>query len=694
MRRTVFLWWLVAILVTASTACDDGGDADADADADADEDDVVHVEEAPGCNPLGPEVCAFPFPSMFYLAEDASSPTGYRAALTVEALPGDVAGAEEYLERFNRADGFSIATPWLALLPGAPIDRASLPSVLDLASSVTPASSVQVFVRETGERVPVWAELDLHGAAADEQTLVVRPMRALPFGSRVAVVVTDALLTTAGPSPEPAEAPAPFAALRDGRPTDSPVVEAMRPAYEELFAFLADRDVPRERVILAWEAVTFSEEFALSELPPAVDAALELVAAAPPVYEIVHCYTDDPEENTRFGCEAQETPEQPLSPRTWRRIVGRVSLPSLLGDDGYVRLDESGRPAPVGTVQAEFVVNVPDSLRDATAGSAPVVVFGHGLLTNPGRYLADDLDQNGQMELAERMGAVFVGTRWTGLSDTELLSATNVIYDMGRSFTFAASLIQGFANVEAMPLFATTALVDEPMLEATDGTGSLLDPDRVVYTGISQGGIFGTTFMALSPQVRTGVLHVPGAAYSHMLAHSVDFALFQSLLEGQVTDPREQQVFLALAQRLFDVGDPINYIGHVVADPLTPLGPKNCLWQCVVGDAQAVWYGCDMMMRSGGFPQAGPEVRSVFGLDLIDTPTEPGTSAVQYFDPQLGLPPLENNALEENGAHTAIRRNPEVQLQTVDYLDFDAPGRIVNHCDGPCVVDPVPIPEE
>lgn len=699
MRSTALVWWIVAMLVAASAACDDGGDGDADADLDgdadadmdADADEVVHVEEAPGCNPLVPEVCAFPFPSMFYLAEDASTPTGYRAALTEEAMPGEVAGAEEFLERFNRADGFSISTPWLALLPGAEIDRSSLPSVLDLASSVTPASSVQVFDRETGERVPVWAELDLHGEAAEAQTLIVRPMRALPFGRRVAVVVTDAVLTVDGAA---VEAPGPFAALRDGRPTDSAVVEAMRPGYEELFAFLGDHDVPRGRVILAWEAVTFSEEFALSELPPAVDAALELVAAAPPAYEIVRCLTDDPDENARFGCEAQEGPDQPLSPRTWRRVYGRVSLPSLLGDDGYVRVDASGRPAPAGTVQAEFVVNVPDSLRGASPGSAPVVVFGHGLLTNPARYLADDLDANGQMELADRLGAVFIGTRWTGLSDTEIFAATDVIFDMGRSFTFAASLIQGFANVEAMPLFATTSLVDEPMLEAADGTGTLLDPERVLYTGISQGGIFGTTFMALSPHVQTGVLHVPGSSYSHMLAHSVDFVLFQTMLEGVVSDPREQQVFLALAQRLFDVGDPINYIGHVVADPLTPLGPKNCLWQCVVGDAQAVWYGCDLLMRTGGFAQAGPAVRPVFGLDVIDTPTAPGTSAAQYFDPQLGLPPLENDDLEENGAHTAIRRNPEVQLQTVDYFDSAAPGRIVNHCGGPCVVDPVPVPEE
>jgi len=186
---------------------------------------------------------------MFYLAPDGATPTGYRVALTPEALPEDVANAEEFLERFNRADGFSVATPWLALLPAAAIDRASLPSVLDLASSVTPESGVQVIDRDTGERVPVWAELDLHGEAPDEQTLIVRPMRGLPFGRRVAVVVTDAVLTEGG---EPAEAPAPFAALRDGRPTDSAALEAMRPGYEALFEFLAEHEVPRERVILAW----------------------------------------------------------------------------------------------------------------------------------------------------------------------------------------------------------------------------------------------------------------------------------------------------------------------------------------------------------------------------------------------------------------------------------------------------------
>ena len=111
--------------------------------------------------------------------------------------------------------------------------------------------------------------------------------------------------------------------------------------------------------------------------------------------------------------------DQPLSPHTWRRIRGRVELPNVIADDGYIRFGSDGSPELQGTRDVEFVVNVPVSLRNASARSAPIVVFGHGLLVEPATYLADDIDENGQMELADRLGAIFIGTRWLGLSNTQ-----------------------------------------------------------------------------------------------------------------------------------------------------------------------------------------------------------------------------------------------------------------------------------
>ena len=44
-----------------------------------------------------------------------------------------------------------------------------------------------------------------------------------------------------------------------------------------------------------------------------------------------------------------------------------------------------------------------------------------------------------------------------------------------------------------------------------DGDGIAdLDPSRIYYFGSSQGGIYGTVFMAVEPNVRAGVLNVPG----------------------------------------------------------------------------------------------------------------------------------------------------------------------------------------
>jgi hypothetical protein len=651
---------------------------------------TVHVEETPGCDPLVGALCAFPFPSMQYLEEDSSTATGYRVALTEEALPANFRDSTRFLERFNQADGFSIATPWLTIFPEAALDGASLPSLDDLDASARANSSIQVLDRDTGERYPVWAELDFRAETPEEQTLIIRPMRGLALGRRVAVVITDALRNEDGSTPV---TPPAFAALRDGRPTDSQVIEGRREEYEQLFDFLAGAGVDREHVLLAWEAVTFSDELAVSQLEPLVRAATDRVATAPPTYTVTACYSHDADDATDFGCLPEVGEGQPLSPLTWRRLVLTAELPSFLGTDGYIETDESGEPVVQGTFEAEVVVNVPASLRDASAGSAPVVVFGHGLLRDPQSYIAADVDINGQMTLAEEMGAVFVGTRWVGLSSSteDLINATSVLSDPGSAFEVADTLRQGIVNQILMAPFATEVLASDPLLAARDGSGSIIDGEHVFYTGISLGGIFGTTFMAFSPYVATGVLHVPGSGFVHMMAHSVDFALFQELLNGALGDRREQQLFMALAQRMFDVGDPVNYVGHLVENPLTPLGPKSCLWQCAVGDSEAMWYGCELLVRTGGFPLAAPVVSDVFGLEPIDTPTAPRTSGMQQFDPGMGLPSLEGGATE---AHTAIRRNPEVHLQTIDYLDRDEPGRIVNHCGGPCVIDPVPEPDE
>ncbi len=687
--------------MSLATACGDDGGSDDAADttagttgtatgttaptgtADDSTGGVVTIDEQPGCDPLVPEVCAYPFPSMRQLTEDASTATGHRVALTPEVVPSNASDVGGIVDWLGESDGFPRSTRFVALFAEQALDRSNFPDPLTLEQSLEATSPVQVFDLATGERVPVWADVELRGTTPAEQPLVIRPMIGLPPGSRVAVVITDALHYADGSVPTSSPA---FAALRDGVPTDSDSVEAQRADFDAMFATVEAAGVPRSSIVLAWEAVIASREVGQQPLPAVIAAASEALAAAAPTYTISSCKSDEMADVMSLGC----TMPGGMDAHTWRRVFGTVEFPNYLGADGRIALDDDGVPVQNGTFTAEFVVNIPQSLKAAAPGDALLVEFGHGLLAEPADYIDDDGNVHGQVELADEMGAIFVGTRWSGLSSTDLATAAALVEDLNGAPAFHDLLVQGITNQAMMIPFARDVLAADPLLATADGAGSLVDPDKVGYTGISQGGIFGTTLMAVSPDVQTGVLHVPSSGYNHLLPFSPLFASFQTLLDISLPDLHEQQIFFALAQRMFDGGDPINFAEDLVTNPATPLGAKNVLFQCSIGDTVAPWFGCDMLVRTAGVPELMPSVRPVFGLATLDAPSAAGSSALQYYDAQLGDPPLRNDMLEDVGAHGGIRRNEQVHLQTIDFLDPGAPGTATNHCGGPCVIDSVP----
>jgi len=670
-----------------TTGPDDTGPSDGTATDTGTADDtageVVPIDVEPGCDPLVPSVCAFPFPSMAHLEADDTTETGFRIAMPAEVLPPNVTDPELFMAWLAEADGFSRAVSFSALFPDAELDTSNFTDPFDLAPSLEVSAPVQVFDLATGARIPVWIELERRGQTPDEQALIIRPMTGLPFGGRVAIVVTDTLRYTDGSVPEASPA---FAALRDGQSTDADVVESRRADFETMFETVGAAGVPRESIILAWQTVIASEAVAQEPLPAVIAAATAAIEGEAPSYTITQCKSDEQADADDHGC----TLPGGLADETWRRLFGTVDLPNYIGDDGRIRLDDDGNAIQNGTFEADFVVNIPDSLKDAPAGSGMIVNFGHGLLVEPATYLDDDGNSNGQVVLSNEMGAVFIGTRWSGLSSTEAIAAAALVQDFSTAAELHDLLVQGVANQVLMVPFMRDTLANDPLLALPDGSATIINPDEVGYTGISQGGIMGTTLLAVSPYVQSGVLHVPSAGYAHLLPHSADFGLFQNLVDGAVPDLNDQQVFFAVGQRLFDGGDPINFVQDLVDEPATDLGPKHALWQCAIGDTVAPWYGCDMMVRTGGFAQVAPAVREVYGIETVEAPTGPGSSALHYYDPQLGDPQLRTDAPEDVGAHGSIRRNEEVHRQIIDFLDPDAPGTIVNHCGGACVVDPAP----
>lgn len=680
------------LLVLGLGAC--GGDEPAE---------VLSIPDEPGCNPLDPSFCSYPFPSMFFMRADADSPTGYRLNFTADNAGVDGAGGQEpFVEYMNRADGYSISTPLLAHIGDEPVDRDSLPAWENVAASVEPTSPIQILDRTSGERVPLWAETDDHAAAMLEgssaaevtarTSLMIRLQEGLQPNRRYAVVITDGVL---GESGSPIVADDAFRALRDEIATDNTTLEEMRPEYEELFTFLADHGVERERTVLAWEFHSFSDEFITGTLVPHVEIARDAVEANTFEdtfdYEILACATSEEEDAAVSGC----TYDAELHETEWRRIRGRFRVPAFQGIPGQTReiqLDAEGNPMLDGTLQAELTVMVPNSLRDAAAGSAPILVFGHGLLAQASDYIHNPDDNNGAMQIANDLGAIAVATRWVGLSTGDTLVAATAISDLSTFQSFVEGLVQSMVSTTLLVPFTRSTLASDPVLATSDGSASLVDPEYAVYYGISQGGIFGTVFMAVSPDVKSGVLHVPTSMYANVLQHSALFGDFQAILDLTYQDPFEQQMYLAWGQRLFDPLEPMNYVRHLADEPLTDLGAKNFLWQINYGDNEAPDFNAYPLARTIDAPLVDMSSPNEFyGLSTIATPTAPNTSGMMVFDPGLGRDPLVNaNGSPQTFAHGSTRRNPEVIEQAVTYLAEDTAGTITTNCGGPCSVTPVP----
>ena len=99
-------------------------------------------------------------------------------------------GAEHFLRTWEKAeyisrerlgwhDGFSIGSQPLVWLKQG-FAKEGLPSLADPTESLASDSLVAIFDYESGERVPLFAEVDANGDSEEITALIIRPMRPFP----------------------------------------------------------------------------------------------------------------------------------------------------------------------------------------------------------------------------------------------------------------------------------------------------------------------------------------------------------------------------------------------------------------------------------------------------------------------------------------------------------------------------------
>ncbi|MES0872559.1 hypothetical protein [Sinimarinibacterium thermocellulolyticum] len=336
--------------------------------------DAIEQTRARGCDFLEPAYCLFPWPNDYFTVADAATDTGRRIDLPLAAMPKNLAGLPLRPDEWNRNDGFSPGQMMVTYVPGLDPEVSGIGNITDIEASLDADAPILVIDADTGERHPIWVEIDASetartlcdapasvfdiadlvagelgiedvvanlGAVVDGLgagcTLTLQPILAalgealhdtlLPNNAlkvdppallmRPAKNFRDghryivAMRNLKNAQGEIIEAPAAFRVYRDRYSSAFEEVNARRDHMEDIIARLARHGVRRDELYMAWDFTVASTRNLAGRLLHMRDTALASLGEAAPGFEIT--------EVTDF-----ETGE------TIRRVQGRYTVPNFL----------------------------------------------------------------------------------------------------------------------------------------------------------------------------------------------------------------------------------------------------------------------------------------------------------------------------------------------------------------------------
>ena len=241
----------------------------------------------------------------------------------------------------------------------------------------------------------------------------------------------------------------------------------------------------------------------------------------------------------------------------------------------------------------------------------------------------------------------------------------------------------GIANFAAVGRMFKTKFIEADFLATADGSGSLVDTDRIYYMGISLGGHQGGVTVALSDVFQYGILQVGGCPWTTMLERSSNWLQYTVIINSWVRDPLDRQMLYSVSQMFWDPVDPAT---HYEA-----LRDKSILMQESIGDAQVPNIATEFWARSVGIPLVQPSPTHPPFLEEVEAPLGPDGSALFMYDgmyyTECGeMPPETNLPAEDNCAHSAIRKSEAHHQQVEAFFEKDNEGTIIHPPD--CGDDP------
>jgi hypothetical protein len=594
-----------------------------------------------------------PFPSDRFTVFDSSQRTNLRVNLpspNCAARPSDCAD----VALLNQLDGFN-TQPRISIPFDGAIDPSTVTSQTVFILRVGNLSDPSDFQPQIiGINQIVWDPATL--------TLFVQSDQHLSQGTSYLLIITNGVRDTAG---DPVEASDDFAHFRHDLnfgQTKDPQLKLYRKA---LIRSLDDDALASLAPALSPGDITAASFFTTGSVTATLEKILSQLKAAPaPVTSFnvglqgqrtvfplssVQGILFRPQVSTAAPLPAGSfvpTPALQVFPGSVGTIAfGKFSALNFETTGAFIPAvpTRTGVPAVQSTQDIYFNLFLPSGLRPANGW--PVAIFGHGFGDNKNNSpfaVASALAARGIATLS--INAVGHGFGPGGTLTVITPSGPVVLPAGGRGIDLNGN--GGIDNTEG--LFATgtqRSIFTRDGLQQTvadlmqavraiqggvdaDGNGTrALDPARIYYFGQSLGGIYGTIFLGIEPDVRAGVPNVPGGSVGDAARLSPTFQpLLGSILASRVPSlinvggisfndnmplrnqpPVINTVPGAIAIQNFEdvtnwlgqAGDPVAWAPFIRKSPLGGALAKNVIIQFALGDKTVPNPTTTALIRSG-----------------------------------------------------------------------------------------------
>jgi hypothetical protein len=591
-----------------------------------------------GCDPIDPAQCMLPYPNDWFTRPDASSATGRRLDLDVLAMPRNIAGKPVDPSQWNRSDGFSAGSTILTVVPGmtknADLAASHLPTDTNMAvngagpGSIDPGLGVVLLDTTTGQRWPVWAELDQYTSEAGvvpagtvgsvQQDLMIHPAENLKDGHRY-IVALRGLRTDSSALAAPSTAferyvsaylhPTATGGGLLGLP-GLPAADARVAHMDRVFADLAEAgwsiSADPSQLYLAWDFTTASTQNVTGRLLAIRDDAFRqlgeskaqtdagMLTGSAPAFTVSSVTNYTPQQNANVAREITGTFTVPCY------IAPTCSVPLKCQDlSSASPFDDCPTPGafyttdpadpdttpsqvPGQTYQAGFICVAGRSAFSAGLPLRPVE-YGHGLFGSD-----SEVTSSPQEEMANRQSMLYCATDWFGWADSDVPNAILALADLSNFDVLTDRGQQGeldFLYLQRL-LASPGGFASNPAFQYAPGSPIVDLAHGVYYDGNSQGGIFGGTVCAVSVDASHCALGVNGIDYSTLLPRSVDYVAGSTLsqfLAGQL------EQFAANPSGY----DPTNLTGVGYSNVFDLFYPDQAQRQLVLDLIQVLWDRAD-----------------------------------------------------------------------------------------------------